>query len=265
MLTAIITPEDALPLRVGDVRIELAGSEGDQVQLRVIVFEGDEPRSVVEQGLSWSALELTRAAELEQRARARLKRYDAALLMPRELLRAPRPYRRVGPFYEPDARLWHSAVVNAIHEQALERGFASRYEAIEDWPVAAFTAYFLWLAAAMLGGNGLEVFLSQAPVEDVVGVLEALETARCDQLAQRYREALGLAHSERAAEFLLSVDEDWLEEHMATPEPGATWSSIDHWEPGGTYSLIKHELQAASFAYVRAHAERLVARAALLG
>ena len=131
MLTVIITPEDALPLRVGDVRIELAGSEGDQVQLRALVFEGEELRSVVEQGLSWSALELTHTADLEQRARARLKRYDAALMMPWDLLRAPRPYRPVGPFYDPDPRLWYSAVVNAIHEQALERGFASRYEAIE--------------------------------------------------------------------------------------------------------------------------------------
>lgn len=251
-----VDPAAVLPLRVDDVSLEVVGEAGDTVTIRLVVFEGDAVCDVKEQELSWAALELADRGELEARVRHRLARADPRALMPSELLRRPCPYRPVGPFDAPTPRHWVQAVVNAIREQAHARGFDARFECLEDWPAEAAHAYYLWHAEAMLGGNGLESFLLQAPLEEVIGVLAALEAAGCQRFTARAREGLRLAIAEGASEFQLQADDDWLDEHR-DGERG-TWSTIDHWREGGTYWLIEHELRPALAEFVRARRELLL-------
>lgn len=167
--------------------------------------------------------------------------------MPDDLLREHVPYVPVGPF-ESEGALWHQDVCVAIDAQAKARGFEERHRVLDDWSSAPRTVYHLWLAECMLGGNGIGVFLLQQDLEDVVGVLEALDAADCRQLAALYRQGIGLCADQGSAEFLDFVDDDWLEEQRrphTTTDAADPWTAIDHWEPGGSYRLLEEELGPA--------------------
>ncbi len=255
----------AVSLELGGFRLEAARIDPGRLRVRMILIEAGSVVEVKEQELTTAALATDDPATLEARARRRLEavgRLDPHSLagwMPWDLLRAPTPFRPVGPFDEPDARLWHCAVLSAINSQAHEGGFEARFETLSDWRAEAVTTYFLWLAEATLGGNGLVTFLLQADVAEVMGVLEALEAAECQGLARRYREALGYTRTTGAADFMVFIDEEWLDARSVPFDPASPRPSIDHWREGGTYWFVKHELRPALVAYVQRHRAVLVA------
>ena len=178
---------------------------------------------------------------------------------PSDLFAEPCPYEPVGPFAASDRRLYLDAVRWAVREQAQRRGFAARFDLRRFWSPPARAVYFADLLDAMVGGNGLEGFLHQAPVEDVMGGLEALVALGCARLCQRYREGLTVAARE-GGEFVYSVDERWLARERAPTAPAGArpWWVIDSWDEGGSYWLLKHELAPSLDAFVERHGAALL-------
>jgi hypothetical protein len=241
----------------------VVGPEGTRASMRLTVKDGAEVVWEVEQELELDGVEPSEIAAWGERARERMVGLaevhgcttPAALVVP--------PFRpleaaALGPADGEDL-VW--MVTDALREQALAGGFEHRFDRLAVWPEVPRTIYFLNLAHAMLGGNGLEVYLSQQCFEDVLGVLEALEEVGCEGLALRMRQGIALSAEEGGAEFLMEVDEEWLEEN-GRPLPkgeGRAWQRIDSHEPGGTWRLVDDELRPALERYVREHVGALVA------
>jgi hypothetical protein len=225
--------------------------------MRLTMKDGAEIVWEAEQELDLEGIAPAEIAAWGERARERLAGLEDVdtCTMPAALVVPPfRPLDAavVGPA---DGEMLVGAVTDALREQALAGGFESRFDRLAVWPAAPRTIYFLDLANAMLGGNGFEVYLAQQCFEDVLGVLEALEDAGCERLALRMRQGIALSAEEGGSEFLVEVDDGWLEDN-GRPLPageGRAWERIDSLEEGGTWWLVKHELQPAIERYVREH------------
>jgi hypothetical protein len=249
------------PIRVGRALLEVLSSrvvegEGLVADLRLTIFEGEVPESIKEQSVRLGAADATHVEAMVAWSAERMAKADVEFMFPHDIVRAPAPFVRVAATTD---AYWTDAVRESIREQALARGFEQRFDVLGDWPVPARTVYFLDLANAMLGGNGLEVFLGQCAPEDAIGMLAALDEGGCAQLAQRFREALGLI-DEQNGELTSYVSEDWLARERRDPPEAArsSWRAIDSWEPGGTYALMKEELAPAIDRYVTRHRSGLV-------
>lgn len=269
----------------------VTGPEGTRAGMRLTIKDGLEIVYELEQELVLDGVTPAEIAAWAVRARVRMVGLadasgcitPAALIVPPFL---PLDAELVGPANGERAV---EAVTDALREQALAGGFEHRFDRLAVWPAIPRTIYFLDLASAMLGGNGLEVYLSQQCFEDVLGVLEALEAVGCEGLALRMRQGITLAAEEGGAEFLMQVDDDWLEENGrpldedededegededASEDDGASedesagededannpWRRIDSHEPGGTWWLVDNELRPALERYVRENLGALVA------
>lgn len=258
----------AFPVARGGVTLSslglVAGPAGPRASMRLVVEEDGVIVWEVEQELGLAGVGPEGIATWAERARERLAGLDAlaACTTPSALFVPPfRPLVRPVAAGDPGAlETWLPAITDGLREQALTEGYDQRFERLALWPTVPRTVYFLDLAYAMLGGNGLEVFLAQACFEDVVGVLAALEEADCERLALRMRQGIGLAAAEGGSEFMMEVDEDWPVEH-GRPLPqgeGRDWERIDSHAPGGTWWLVDEELAPALARYVVAHLDALV-------
>lgn len=236
--------------------LELAvGPEGPRASFRLTAREGEEVVWSVEQSLDLAGIEPSELATWAERARERLAELSLADAWTTPTALFVPPFRPLDAAVVGAAEDLVPAITDALREQALASGFEARFERLATWPAIPRTIYFLDLAYAMLGGNGFEVYLAQQCFEDVQGVLDALEEAGCERMALRMRQGIALAAEEGGSEFLVEVDEDWLEDH-GEPLPdgeGRAWERIDSHEPGGTWWLVEHELQPALERYVREH------------
>jgi len=256
------------PVSTDTARCEVTEARREEggvfVTYRFVTFEYGEVRDVKEQEVGHRPLDEDSVRVIANTVRARLsdQATDLAVAMPYDLVRPLRPYQRVrvpSRPGQPEPWRWRQDLLDAIHAQAHADGFEERFEHLDDWANAPRTVYFLWLGVAMLGGNGCEVFLGQNDVEEVVGVLKALDEAGCERFAALYRTALFIARRERSSEFLLCVDDDWLDAQVAEPaDPNASWHEIDSHAPGGTYALLESEVKPALSRYIEQHRDLLV-------
>jgi hypothetical protein len=240
----------------------VVGPEGTRASMRLTVKDGSEIVYELEQELELDGVPPSEIAAWGERARERMARLaEDGCITPASLVVPPfRPLdaATVGSA-DDETVVW--AVADALREQALAGGFEHRFDRLAVWPAIPRTIYFLNLAYAMLGGNGLEVYLSQQCFEDVLGVLEALEEVGCEGLALRMRQGIALAAEDGGAEFLMEVGEEWLEENGRPLPDGEErpWRRIDSHEPQGTWWLVDNELKPTLERYVREHAGALVA------
>jgi hypothetical protein len=253
----------AFPVTGGDATLAyigiVEGPEGPRACLCLTVKDGNEVAWEVEQNFDLDGLDPAEIATWGERARQRLAGLTAADACTTPAALVVPPFRRLAALPVADEELVPS-ITEALRTQAIASGFDTRFERLALWPTIPRTIYFLDLAYAMLGGNGFEVFLAQQCFEDVVGVLEALEESDCERLALRMRQGIELCFEDGGAEFLVEVDEDWLESN-GRPMPDGDerdWERIDSHEPGGTWWLVDHELQPALEQYVREHLGALV-------
>ncbi len=257
----------SFPVIQGIATVSIVGieslSEGLRVGFQVTVHDGPELVWMTEQELDFATLDPAEIITLATRVRERLATIDleSACITPSQLL-APPFVPLTLPNLPPDQLV--PTITDALRSQALAGGFDARFDRLANWPLAPRTVYFLDLAHAMLGGQGFEVYLAQQDFEDILGVLEALDTAGCDRLALRMRQGIALCAEQGGAEFLVQVDEEWLEDEGRPFAEGESpsWSSIDSHEPGGTWWLVEHELAPALDTYVRGHIDELAHRLA---
>jgi len=260
--------EHALPLRTADAALDLASAALDEQRrvravAQLLLYEDGAVCDVKEQEVDLGPAELDSLRERIAAAASRLERFDLAVTMPAELLRAHTPFVRIADIDLASAQRKgqgkHDAVRDRVRAQAHAHGFEERFAVLADWGDAPRTVYFLDVGGAMLGGNGLETFLDQSDPDDVVGVLEALDAAGCERLARRYREGLGLIAA-HGAQLLDVINLDWLEREKIEPPPAAleSWRAIDSWEADGTWTLVKQELAPASERFIEAHWDELV-------
>ena len=255
------TLRSSFPMRIEGATLELVEYEAEpdgrlRLTVRMLVFSGEEILDIKEQEVVVEGGEGPLKSTLST-AKQRSSQYGADILpvlMPVDFFRVLAEYRPVGPFEEDS--LWSQNVCLAILQQAEQEGFERRFEILDDWPPEPRHVYFAYLLGAMVGGSGLEVFLHQAKVDAVMGGLEALDALGCKALAGLYRQALGKAAGE-SAEFLIWVDEDWLEREQSVP-PEGSWDQIDSWEADGTWKLLETELEPRLDAYLQAHRASLV-------
>ncbi len=251
-LFPVITPR--AKLAITEARLE---GERLHALAELTVLEGGQVEYTAEQEIDLGPASDVDLVATAARVRERLDASPLVGVFPQQLTRAPTPYRRVRPSTADDAgvRLWDLRA--RLREQALSHGFEERFEVMGDWPVEPRTVYFLHLADAMLGGNGLEVFLDQAAGEEVTGVLAALEEVGCAGLGQLYREGLAIvAKRGRGAD---ELDPDWVAREKRKPRPKAwkSWRALDSHEEGGTYALLQSELKPKLEAYLERHRESL--------
>lgn len=246
---------EAFPVVLGSRTLTCHGIEasesGPSVLLELTVRENGEVVHAMQQAVSLLGLGTESPHELARRVMERmdLARFEFATpfqLVARPYAPVPRPTGLA-----PDEALF--GVFDALSEQAHDTGFEARFERLGVWPEAPRTLYYLVTAEA-LAGNGLEGFLGQAPLEEILGVRDALLAAGCARLSERLRQGLTLAWSE-GAEFTVQVDEDWIEQEGLPAPPGneRPWARIDGHEEGRTYWLAQHELGPKRLAYYVAH------------
>lgn len=248
-----VMKDRVLELPEHSLTVEVRAIDEGLAAFRVIVFRDGALYGIKEQQLGWADLELE-PTRLEERVRSRLElaRFPPELLMPRDLLRPPLPFRPVTA-----SAVDAEAVSAAVRERAHEDGYDRRLDHLEDWPSEPRAVYFARLLLDRAGGNGLEVFLSQAHVEEIQGVLEALEKVGATACEQLYRRAIDLA-VESGYELAHDAAPAWLES-ARRPHEATGWSDLDGWGDGQTYSLLENELRPALSAFITARAGSLVA------
>jgi hypothetical protein len=250
----MVDPPPQTRITCGLVRIEIYRAADDEnAAVRLVISDpSGAVVSVKEQEIPWTKLQAESTEALEARLRARLAASEASEdRFPWDLVRPSHAFHPVEPPGESAPRLFYQAIKTAIWEQAIVDPWEERHERLEDWPKEPVTVYYLWHIEAMVGGNGLEVYLSQEPPESVVGSLEALERAGCGRLAALYRRALDLA-ARQGCEATLYLADAWLED-ARRPAGTDSWRALDHWDDGGTWALIRDELRPAAQAYIDAH------------
>lgn len=239
----------------GRLRILEVRSDGEELRalVRLEVLDADQVTSAMEQEVSLGASSGDDLASTAARVRQRLTTDPLEGNFPSHFTRPSTPFQRIpkSPSSDDDTILWQ--LRDQVRTQAHALGFEDRFEVMSDWPQEACTLYFLDLADAMLGGNGLEVFLDQACAEEVVGVLSALDAAGCTTLVQLYREGLSIIAKRGRA--LDDLDEQWLSREKRKPRARAwrSWQALDSHEEGGTYALLKSELTPKLAAFVAHH------------
>lgn len=253
---------EAMPLTVGEASLVCRGMEtldgAVSLVLAVEVRRDGVLDSMTEQSIPVATLDVASPAELVERALERLAAIDEYPPTPSQLL-AP-PFRSLDARALEDADAW--TVYDRLVEQAHGAGFDLRFDRLATWPDAPRRLYYLVLAQGQLGGRGLEVFLAQAPFEEVTGILDALDAAGCPRLAERLRQGITLCGAEGGSELELMVDPEWFEE-VGLPVPegeGRAWSRLDSWDPGGTWWLVREELEPAIAQYLEAHRGALTGR-----
>jgi hypothetical protein len=256
--------ELAFPVTRGPLTLAFLGARqepgGRRWDFAVRVVEGGEVVSEVQQPVDPMSLAFDDVAGLAARAAKRMEDLGSVIgiVTPAQIL-AP-PFRRLASGEIDRAEDEVRVIGDRLRDQAHGGGFDARFDRLLGWPEEAKNTYFLALAHDVLGGEGLEAFLSQAQLEDVEGMLGALEGAGCARLASRIRQGLTLCAEEGGAEFLLQVDEGWVEANGA-PVPageGRCWTRIDSHDEGGTWWLVEHEVAPALAEYIRAHRLALV-------
>lgn len=232
--------------------------EGPRACLQIEVRDDGEVIWLIEQEIELAGVDLIEIAAWAERARERLLGREAmdACVMPTALI-VP-PFRPLPP---PPSELEAQAfaIAEGLRAQALAGGSSARSSRLEAWPIEPRTAYFLALGHMVLGGDGIEVFLKQQDLQDIAGVLDALEDVSCEQLALRLRQGLTQCRADGEAKFLAQVDDDWIEDN-GRPVPDGddlVWPRLDSHEPGGARWLVQHELHPAFCAYVAAHRDLL--------
>jgi len=252
----------ALPLTRGERTLICSGVEGEgrrvALELELQVMEDGDLVGTMGQTVLLESLEADDAEELLARASERLEALspDAWVPTPAQLLAPPFRPLPAAAIATADAH----AIYDRLQLQAHAAGHESRFDRLDVWPIEARTIYFLVVAEGRLGSHGLGPFLSQAPLEEVVGVMDALEEARCDRLARLLRQGLTLVGSTGGAELLLQIDDDWIDDEGLPMPDGTSWSSIDSRDEGGTGWLVREELAPAIARYVDAHRAALAVR-----
>lgn len=247
----------------GTLRLSCLGADSPAAE-PTLVFEVEvlddsgEIRESCRQAVALRWLEARDGDELARRALDRLRGVGSVeyVIFPAHLL-AP-PYRPL------DARDIADADAYAIYDRLAAQAhvdFAERFARLDVWPAAARTLYFLVIAHSQLGGKGFEVYLAQAPYEEILGVLDALDTGGVERLAERMRQGIAVCAEEGGAEFLDEVDDDWLESTCRSIPQGEdrVWGHIDSHDEGGTWWLVREELAPAMERYASEHRAELTA------
>lgn len=112
------------------------------------------------------------------------------------------------------------------------------------------------LLYSMVGGNGLEVWLSQARGADVRRGHHALGVLGATKLQTLMAMGIALA-AHHGAEFCYEDDVAWTRAIRARRPRG--WREIDGHEPDRTYALLESELVPLAQKYAEAHRDELIA------
>ncbi|MFT3774704.1 MAG: hypothetical protein QM820_55845 [Minicystis sp.] len=167
--------------------------------------------------------------------------------------------------FTPAQESWRFSLYEHVNEQAVQDWFEHRFERLGRWPRPVQRAYFLNMARCILAGKGFEVFLQDAPLQEVKGLFDAFEAAGCERLLLRMREGLARTLIQGSAELLHAEDgadrkiEFLLERHdepeVSRDDP-PSWHEIDFGEEG-VFALIQQELEGAMDAFAKERREVL--------
>lgn len=107
---------------------------------------------------------------------------------------------------------------------------------------------------AMVGGNGFEVYLSQANGPEIRRCYEALGELGAVRLQALMAKGIALAASQ-GAEFAYTRTREWAQRF---PRAASAWGEIDGHEEDRSYALLKSELVPAAQRYAEKHRAELV-------